>query len=135
MRKFSYSTFRLCFSESTLAEKRLSAHHIIFQIPSLHPALQHLPGTARLQVGLVTKLFQCLPGKIIRQLLENILRTAGGETLMSLIIYQIPKEAHLAPQIIMQRPADEIIYLILPLATVCHIEHTSLEISYHESTE
>ena len=35
----------------------------------------------------------------------------------------------------MQRPADEFIYLILPFTAVGHIEHTRLEIGYHQGTE
>ena len=47
----------------------------------------------------------------------------------------VAKELHLAPQVIVQAPANKILYRLLPLTTVGHIEHTSLQIGNDVGTE
>ena len=39
----------------------------------------------------------------------------------------LAEEFHLAPEVVVQTPADEVLDALFPLLAICHIEHTSFQ--------
>ena len=81
--------------------------------------------------------FHLLIVELLRQESQDTCRTplALLIALQLRLLDGITEETHLAVEVVTLAPADEILNLRLPLVTVCHIEHTSLQIADYVGTE
>ena len=73
----------------------------------------------------------------IGQEFQQVLRTT---TLLAIHgtfchLYLSTKEVHLAPEVVLEAPSDEVLQRLVPLAAVCHIEHHGFQVGYHIGTE
>ena len=101
------------------------------------PGIQHVLRAVSTQPILQTNLHSLLIHELIRQLLQQI---AGPMTRTLLGTHRCRldatlKESHLAIQVILLTPADEILYLRLPSEPVSHVKQARLKITYHIATE
>jgi len=79
-------------------------------------------------------IFQC---ELIVQEIHQVLGPAmvGAFAGIHLASDIVCKELHLAPEVVVEAPADEILDALLPLLSVGYVEYTRLQIGYHVGAE
>ena len=92
-------------------------------------------GSLFLHATLQTNVLQIVERIDIGKHEQLVLRPARRICKLIRTLFQhIAEEVNLAPEIVTQRPAHKGLDILLPLTAVGHIEHTSLQIGYHQRT-
>ena len=101
------------------------------------PVSQHLGSTFLTHPVCYTQVYHLLVSKLIRQLHQHVGRSSLARLLACIIrpLDGITEETHLAVEVVTLAPADELVNLRFPFATVRHIQHTRLQVGDDVGTE
>ena len=90
----------------------------------MHPLREHVASAARVHaVGLADEV-GIVQGELVGQQLQQVARASAACLLISLtigILDSLAEELHLAPEVVLQRPAHEVLYLAPPLVVVADV--------------
>ena len=111
---------------------------ILYHITSIHPSPDHLHTFVVLiaESFLPSHSLGILQGEGVGQQFQEVARSTLAHSLLTPVrlVDVLTKEFHLAPEVVVQAPTDEVLDSLLPLLAVGHVEHTGFQPSNHTGT-